>query len=77
MTKLMKINLLDGCTSSNMKFYEHCIFEKHKRVKFNTSVYTTKGTLDYVHADLWGPSRKPSLIHGYVACDPMAWPMAR
>jgi hypothetical protein len=30
-------------------------------VKFNTSVHTTKGTLDYVHADLWGPSRKPSL----------------
>ena len=21
----------------------------------------TKGTIDYVHADLWGPSRKPSL----------------
>ena len=30
-------------------------------MKFNTSVHTTKGTLDYVHADLWGPSRKPSL----------------
>ena len=29
-------------------------------VKFNTSVHITKGTLDYVHADLWGPSRKPS-----------------
>ena len=30
-------------------------------MKFNTSVHTTNGTLDYVHADLWGPSRKPSL----------------
>ena len=44
-----------------MKFCEHCIFGKHKRVKFNTSVHTTKCTLNYVHADLWGPSRKPSL----------------
>jgi hypothetical protein len=61
MVELMKRNLLDGCTSTSMKFYEHCIFGKHKRVKFNTSVHTTKGTLDYVHADLWGPSRKPSL----------------
>ena len=61
MAELMKRNLLDGCTSSSMKFCEHCIFGKHKRVKFNTSVHTTKGTLDYVHADLWGPSRKPSL----------------
>ena len=35
-------------------------FGKHKRIKFNTVVHSTKGTLDYVHADLWGPSRKPS-----------------
>jgi hypothetical protein len=27
---------------------------------FNTVVHTTKGSLDYVHTDLWGPSRKPS-----------------
>jgi len=60
MTELMKRNLLDGCTLSNMKFCEHCVFVNHKRVKFNTLVHRTKGILDYVHADLWGPSRKPS-----------------
>ena len=60
MAELMKRNLLDGCILSGKKFCEHCVFGKHKRVKFNTSVHTTKGTLDYVHADLWGPSRKPS-----------------
>ena len=43
-----------------MQFCEHCIFGKHKRVKFNASVHTTKGTLDYVQDDVWGPSRKPS-----------------
>jgi transposase InsO family protein len=59
-TELMKRNLLKGCMLSGKKFCEHCIFGKHKRVKFNTVVHTTKGTLDYVHADLWGPSRKPS-----------------
>ena len=60
MAELIKRNLLDGCILSGKKFCEHCVFSKHKRVKFNTSVHTTKGTLDYVHADLWGPSRKPS-----------------
>jgi 5'-3' exoribonuclease 2 len=60
MAKLMKRNLLKGCMLSGKKFCEHCIFGKHKRVKFNTVVHTTKGTLDYVHADLWGPSCKPS-----------------
>ena len=60
MAELMKRNLLDGCILSGKKFCEHCIFGKHKRVKFNISVHTTKGTLDYVHADLWGLSRKPS-----------------
>ena len=52
--ELMKRNLLDGCILSGKKLCEHCVFGKHKRVKFNTSVHTTKGTLDYVHADLWG-----------------------
>jgi hypothetical protein len=52
MAELMKRNLLEGYTLSSKKFCEHCIFEKHKRVKFNTVVCTTKGTLDYVHADL-------------------------
>jgi hypothetical protein len=61
MAELMKRNLLDGCTSSKINFCEHCIFRKHKRVHFNTYVHTTKGTLDYVHVDLWGPSKKPSL----------------
>jgi hypothetical protein len=45
---------------SSKKFCEHCIFGKLKRVKFNTVVHTTKGTLDYVHADLLGPSHKLS-----------------
>jgi transposase InsO family protein len=37
------------------------VFGKHKRVKFNTATHSSKGILDYVHSDLWGPSRKPSL----------------
>ena len=35
---------------------------KAKRLKFPTSTHTSNATLDYVHADLWGPSRTES--HG-------------
>jgi hypothetical protein len=62
MAKLIKRELLVGCNMSKLEFCEHCIFGKHKRVKFNASVHTTKGILEYVHADLWGPSRKNLLV---------------
>jgi hypothetical protein len=62
MAKLIKRKLLVSCNMSKLEFCEHCVFVKHKRVKFNASVHTTKGILEYVHADLWGPfSRKKSL----------------
>jgi hypothetical protein len=60
MAELAKRELIDGCDLGNLEFCEHCIFGKHKRVKFNASVHTTKGILDYVHADVWGPSRRTS-----------------
>jgi hypothetical protein len=56
--QLIKRELLVGYNMSKLEFCEHCIFGKYKRVKFNASIHTTKG---YVHADLWGPSRKKSL----------------
>jgi 5'-3' exoribonuclease 2 len=61
MAELIKKELLVGCNMSKLEFCEHCIFGKNKRVKFNAFVHTTKGILEYVHADLWGPSRKKSL----------------
>ncbi|CAD6219719.1 unnamed protein product [Miscanthus lutarioriparius] len=42
MVELIKRDLLDGCIMGKMKFCEHYIFCKHKRVKFNASVHTTK-----------------------------------
>nr|ABA91380.1 retrotransposon protein, putative, Ty1-copia subclass [Oryza sativa Japonica Group] len=60
LAELSKRGLLYGQSIGKLKFCEHCIFGKHKRVKFNTSTHTTEGTLDYVHSDLWGPARKTS-----------------
>jgi hypothetical protein len=57
LAELSKRGLMKGYNNNEMD----CVFGKHKRVKFNTSVHTTEGMLDYVHADLWGPSQKHSL----------------
>jgi len=59
--ELCKRALLDEHSISKLKFCEHCVFGKHKRVTFNISTHKSKGILDYVHSDLWGPSRKPSI----------------
>jgi hypothetical protein len=46
LVELSKRGLLDGHTINKVQFCEHCVFGKHKRVKFNTSTHTTKGILD-------------------------------
>jgi len=30
-------------------------------VKFGTAIHNTKGILDYVHSDVWGPAKTPSI----------------
>jgi hypothetical protein len=52
---------LKGYNNNELEFCVHCVFGKHKQVKFSTTIHTTEGILDYVDADLWGPSRKHSL----------------
>jgi transposase InsO family protein len=61
LAELSNRGLLKGYNNNELEFCEHCAFGKHKWVKFNTVVHTTKGILDYVHTDLWGSSRKHSL----------------
>jgi hypothetical protein len=58
---LAKQGLLDGATTGKFGFCEHCILGKQTRVKFGTAIHNTKGTLDYVHTDVWGPTKVPSL----------------
>ena len=53
---LSKQGLLCGQCTGKLDFYEHWVFGKQTRVKFSTGIYRTKGTVDYFHSDLWGPS---------------------
>lgn len=52
-----KHGLLGKVKLEQLDFCEHCVLGKLCRVKFGTGKKTTKRTLDYVHSDLWGPSR--------------------
>ncbi|KAG8482734.1 hypothetical protein CXB51_024185 [Gossypium anomalum] len=56
MVELSKRGLLDGQGICKLNFCEHCVFEKQKRI------HNTKGTLEYIHSDLWGPSKVPSRV---------------
>ena len=43
-----------------LDFCEHRVFKKQYKMKFSIGVHGTKGTVDYIHSDLWGPSQVPS-----------------
>ena len=58
---LAKQGLLKGTKTCKLEFCEHCVLGKQRRVKFGTGIHNTKGILDYVHSDVWGPSKTPSL----------------
>ncbi|KAL5740548.1 hypothetical protein ACOSQ2_029728 [Xanthoceras sorbifolium] len=60
LSELSRRGLLCSQSTSKLDFCEHCIFGKQKRVSFSTAIHRTKGTLDYIHSDLWGPARVPS-----------------
>ena len=57
MIMLTKRRLLCGQSLGKMDFYEYCVFGKQKRVNFSIAMHRTKGTLDHIHYDMWGPSR--------------------
>ncbi|KAJ4703438.1 Retrovirus-related Pol polyprotein from transposon TNT 1-94 [Melia azedarach] len=58
---LSKWDLLCGHKVKDLEFCDHCIFGKLHRSKFPKAIHRTKGTLDYIHSDCWGPSRVESL----------------
>ena len=62
MYELSKQGLIDGKKFRNLKFCEQCVYGKHKRISFKPDIHNTKEIPDYIHFDLWGPSRNPYLV---------------
>ena len=60
MTELHKRNLLHGVKTCKLDFCKFCVLGKHTRVSFMTGKHRTEGILDYVHSDVWGPTKESS-----------------
>ena len=58
---LTKQGLLKGTKAYKLELCEHCVLGKQRSVKFGTAIHNTKGILDYVHSDVWGPGKTPSI----------------
>lgn len=56
-----KQGLLKGAKTWKLTFCEHCVMGKQTLIKFGIIAHCTKGTLDYVHTDVWGPTKVASL----------------
>ena len=61
MIKLSMIGLLDGQSISRLNLLEHCFFFKSKEESNLLKTSITQAILDYIHSDIWGPTRVPSM----------------
>jgi len=43
---------LKDAKTCKMEFCEHCVLSKKTKVKFGTTIHSTKEILDYIHADV-------------------------
>ncbi|KAH9660217.1 hypothetical protein KPL70_024138 [Citrus sinensis] len=58
---LMRHGLLKGTKTCKLNFCEHCVVGKKTRVKFSTANHDTREILEYVHSDVWGPTKTASI----------------
>ena len=54
--ELHKRKLLKGIKTCSLDFCKFYVFGKQHRLSFRSAEHTTKGILDYVHTDVWGPT---------------------
>ena len=59
--ELLRRCLLDRLKDCKMEFCKFCVMGKQSKVSFKMGQHTTKGLIDYVHSDVWGPTRVQSL----------------
>ena len=59
MVELCKQGVLGVKNLSDLELCENCVLGKSHRLKFSRAIHRTKGTLDYVHSDLWGSPHIP------------------
>ena len=61
MVELHKKKLLKGIKTCKLDLCKYCVFEKQNKVQFKIATHKTKGIIDYVHTNIWGPVQTTSL----------------
>uniref|UniRef100_A0A803NRR5 CCHC-type domain-containing protein n=1 Tax=Cannabis sativa TaxID=3483 RepID=A0A803NRR5_CANSA len=59
--ELEKQGLLKGKLEGRLGFCEDCVYGKCCKAKFTTGMHTSKEPLNYIHSDLWRPSKIKTL----------------
>lgn len=59
--ELKKQGLSGDCEIGTLDNCEHCIYGKTTWVSFSKRKHISRGILDYVHANLWGPEKTSTL----------------
>lgn len=54
-------NFLKGVCICIIGFCKYCVLGKQCIVRIKTRKHKTNGILDYVHFDIWGPTKEPSV----------------
>ena len=62
---LTRHRLLKGTKTCKLNFYEHCVVGKKTRVKFGMANHDIREILEYVHSDVWGPTKTASIGGSY------------
>lgn len=57
--ELAKQGILPNNLCEDLNFCEFCVYGKAKRQSFQIPEHVTKGIVDYIHSDLWGPTKFP------------------
>ena len=60
LTELAKQGLVGDGKLQELEFCETCVYDRSSSVKFGAGIHRTKGTLDYIHSNIWGPARTRS-----------------
>lgn len=55
--ELSKKGVFSSQDIKKLEFCENCVIWKSKKLIFQKGTHSTKEPLDYLHLDLWGPSR--------------------
>lgn len=57
LVELSKKGAIPGGSIRKLKFCQKCVLGKAKKHSFQKGKHTTTEALDYIHSDVWGPSR--------------------